>query len=444
MTISVKKGFFWHILKDYRQIKEPARKACFNIALFAFGWGIGPDTFYSAYLKTIVDDVLVIGVLSAFFAGIKLLVNLPIGSLDGKVDERRVIRMGKILYAMSGILYFGAGAIQSVPLLLVAFVINGFANPMVFTTTQSYIRQYSSKATSCRVFGLYNAAISISFIIGSVIAAWLVKFVPLHWFYLAIPIVALLTLNTEKDLPEKHTKPILPELKKIIFKDKIYVKIIKHIKLHDGEFHFTLFILFLAGLIDYVGFIFIPILALENNLSLSQIALIFALMRVPYIMSYAFSDLADKKERNIVLGITMLMAAIMLGLLATVTSFTAIIITTAGLALALASISSVSAGLLTNLIKPSERSEITGVQEFLARGGSIVGALAFGFFAEFIGVDRTFGGLAVITAIAGMLIFTIHMKKKNTTLREVIFNKITHGWNTLRGKKGYTPDVSKV
>jgi len=42
----------------------------------------------------------------------------------------------------------------------------------------------------------------------------------------------------------------------------------------------------LYSILNYVGFIFIPIVALQNNLTLTQIAIVFAIMRLPYIIDF--------------------------------------------------------------------------------------------------------------------------------------------------------------
>jgi hypothetical protein len=44
----------------------------------------------------------------------------------------------------------------------------------------------------------------------------------------------------------------------------------------------------LVTFMNYVGFLFIPIVALENNLTLSQIAILFAVMKLPYMISVLF------------------------------------------------------------------------------------------------------------------------------------------------------------
>ncbi|MEI8090873.1 MAG: hypothetical protein WCG98_01045 [bacterium] len=43
---------------------------------------------------------------------------------------------------------------------------------------------------------------------------------------------------------------------------------------------------FIFNILNYIGFIFIPIAAAKNNLTLSQIAIVFAAMRLPYVMNF--------------------------------------------------------------------------------------------------------------------------------------------------------------
>jgi hypothetical protein len=41
----------------------------------------------------------------------------------------------------------------------------------------------------------------------------------------------------------------------------------------------------LTNFLNYTSYLFIPIVAAENNLSLSQIALVFAAMKLPYVVN---------------------------------------------------------------------------------------------------------------------------------------------------------------
>jgi MFS family permease len=408
-----KKGIIAGFIKDYREIPLSVRQACINLAIFVAGWGLGTDTYYSLYIKTIVDDLFLIGLFSAILAFVKLLMTLPVGEMDGRVDERKMLRLGKIIYAISGVLYFISGQLRSPILLLVTLVINGIANPMVFATTQSYIRQHSSQKNSCRVFGLYNAALGVTLVGGSLIVAPIAKYMELHWFYIAVIFFSLVSIPLDRKLPEKHKKPLLKEFKRVFFKENIYKKIILDLKNYNLDVYFMLFVIFIWGLLDYVGFIFVPVLALQYNLSLAQIAMLFAFMRIPYLISFFFADVADKKERMAVLGASITIAGILLGILASVNGFTPIILTSIGIALCLAIMRAVAAGVLTNLIMPKQRSEITGVQCFLARGGSILGSLTFGLVSSLIGIPFSFGILAIIVGLTGIVAFAMRQHQKN-------------------------------
>ena len=41
----------------------------------------------------------------------------------------------------------------------------------------------------------------------------------------------------------------------------------------------------LVYFINYIGYLFIPLIAIEKNLSLSEIALLFATMKAPYLIN---------------------------------------------------------------------------------------------------------------------------------------------------------------
>ncbi|MBQ5945587.1 hypothetical protein IJL65_04295 [bacterium] len=41
----------------------------------------------------------------------------------------------------------------------------------------------------------------------------------------------------------------------------------------------------LTNFLNYTSYLFIPIVAVENNLSLSQVAIVFAAMKLPYVVN---------------------------------------------------------------------------------------------------------------------------------------------------------------
>lgn len=61
----------------------------------------------------------------------------------------------------------------------------------------------------------------------------------------------------------------------------------------------------LTKAIDYVGFLFIPVLAVANDFSLSQVAILFAVMRVPPMLSYVIGDLEDRLPYKLVMSVSL-------------------------------------------------------------------------------------------------------------------------------------------
>ena len=61
----------------------------------------------------------------------------------------------------------------------------------------------------------------------------------------------------------------------------------------------------LTNFLNYVSFLFIPIISLENNLSLSQIAVVFAAMKLPYIVNVFAGKFGDKYSKKLLISIVL-------------------------------------------------------------------------------------------------------------------------------------------
>ena len=67
----------------------------------------------------------------------------------------------------------------------------------------------------------------------------------------------------------------------------------------------------LASFMNYVGFLFIPIIANDNNLSLSEIAILFAVMRLPYVINVLIGGFGDKYSKKILITILVFIGALL-------------------------------------------------------------------------------------------------------------------------------------
>jgi len=68
---------------------------------------------------------------------------------------------------------------------------------------------------------------------------------------------------------------------------------------------------FLFNILNYVGFIFIPIVSIANNLSLSQVAIVFVVMRVPYLIDFFTGNIADNTSKRKFLFIVLLFLSLL-------------------------------------------------------------------------------------------------------------------------------------
>jgi sugar phosphate permease len=123
----------------------------------------------------------------------------------------------------------------------------------------------------------------------------------------------------------------------------------------------------LTCFMNYVGFLFIPIVALDNNLTLSQIAILFAVMRIPYMINVFFWGVWDKYSKKIVITILVLLSSIIYILLWIYKWFFAIIILSFLISLMVALLSPVTSALVTWYAKPKDNGVISWLQEFYHR-----------------------------------------------------------------------------
>lgn len=201
-----KNGIFWIIKKDFFSIPVSVRIISFSLFLFVFGWGLGADTFFSVYIKYIIDNVFRVSVIGAILALSKLFFTLPIGAIDDHSDMKSVILLSKLFYILDGFLYFAAGLRHAPRLLVIAVLINGFAAASLHTTYQTFVRKHSSKGNRCTIFGLYFSSFNLAFVLGALISSVLVKYVQLPYLFLFIILFSFLSLFSDNHLPDISQK----------------------------------------------------------------------------------------------------------------------------------------------------------------------------------------------------------------------------------------------
>lgn len=105
------------------------------------------------------------------------------------------------------------------------------------------------------------------------------------------------------------------------------------LKTYEPRMYYALGFEILFNVLNYIGFIFIPIVSIANNLSLSQVALVFAAMRVPYLIDFFTGNIADHTSKRKFLFIVLLFLSLLFVLLGNNEGFWNIMIISFGISL---------------------------------------------------------------------------------------------------------------
>ncbi len=410
-------GIIKVIQKDFFSIPVSIRLVSFSLFLFLLWRGLGADTFFSLYIETIVDNIFRVSIVWAILSLGKMLFSIPVGEVDDHADLKSVLFLSKWAYVITWILYFVAGIVKSPVVLLIAVVLNGFATATLLTTYQAYIRKHSKKNARGTIFWLYFSSSNLAYVVGALIAAVLVKYIQLPYMFLFISLFAILSFFTDKKLPNLSKTKIKAFLGKHTFVHKFFVEVfsfhaIKNVLLtmknYSARLYSALGFEFLFNLLNYIGFIFIPIISAKNNLTLSQIAIVFAVMRVPYLIDFFTGNIADTTSKRKFLFFVLLFISFLYMLLGYNEWFRSIMIITFAISLGLSLMRPVISAYISDCTDPKDEGTMSGVGEFVSKLWEMIGILLFGIVSAMVGIQASF----VLVGITVFLVSTLWLARR--------------------------------
>lgn len=421
------------------------RSISLSLALFMMGRWLGTDTFFSIYVKEVVGGAWGVTVIWTILAVVKLLFVLPVWKMNDRVNVKYILLMWKLLYVCSGTLFFLAWITHSLILLIFASIFNGIANATTFTTYRSYYAKKSTKSDNAKIFWIYFSAFYFTEVIWSLIAAVLVNYLELPYMYLFVVIFALISVIQDqkvKNILSRHynqtrkrfnkrveseskqadelTEETESELKffgkwwfaQMFFKECLSLESRKEIRAmlrkYDGKMYVALGSRLLTNFLNWTSFLFIPIVAAENNLSLSQIALIFAAMKLPYVINIFMWKFGDKYSKKLMISIILVLVSFLYVALWFHEWFYTILILTFFISLWIAILNPLTSALVISYTEPKDKWSIAWVEEFVWRMGDIAGSLWFGILTGIIWLQKWF----IVTWICTFWLWMYLMIKK--------------------------------
>lgn len=378
----------------------------------------------------------------------KLFVVIPVWSLNDRVNVKYLLLLGKILYLVCWILFFLAWMFVKWELLLMAIVFCGFASGITFTTYHSLYAKYSNKSNHTQIFGMYFSSYQIAQIVWAMISAVLVRYLDLPYMYFFVIIFALISLLQDDTLRlfiAKHrtrswntfykkairsyqmeienwrhdAQLILGEhwfiqiFKKEVFSIHSRRKIWEFLKKSSHSMYMALWSVCLTYLLNYVGFLFIPIIAVANNLNLSQIAIVYAVMKLPYLIMVFFGKFIDKYNKKLIIGLILIFMSLFYILLWFQDSFAIILVLTFAISLWIAFMNPISAGLVSDYAHKDNQWMVSGMTNFAWKIGEIAGSLWIGLLVVLAGIQVSFILVGIATFVLGMRIFLKKFISKN-------------------------------
>ncbi len=411
----VEKGLFYIIKKKILSIPLSIRMVGSSLFIFVLWRGLWADVFFSLYIKNIVNHVFVISIIGAILSLSKMFFSIPIWEIDNHANLKSVIFLSKFIYIIMGIVYVLAGIYNSVALLVLAVLLNGFATASLFTTYQTFIRKNTRWWERGKSFWLYFSSINFAYVIGALISAYLITKVDLPHLFIFIPIFSLLSLFTDNKLPSLSKKKIKEFLKWQTFTQKFIhevfsfnsmKKVISKLKTYSSRMYYALWFEVFFNILNYVGFIFIPIVSISNNLTLSQVALVFAVMRLPYLIWFFTWDIAKNGSKRKFLFIILFFISLLYVLLWFNEWFWQIMVITFGISFWLSLMRPVISSYISDCARIEDMGTITGVGEFVGKIWEVIGVLWFGICTTLLGLQSSFtliGCFIMLIAIIGII-----------------------------------------
>ena len=291
----VKKWWIFAKIKDkFFLVPKNVRLISLSVFVFMLGRWIGWDTFYSIFIESIVENVFRVSLIWAVLPLVKLFVAPAVWELNDDSDKKHVYAFSKILYIISSIFYVAAWFLKNPRLLLIAVIINWVWSSSTFVTYFSSVRENCNKNHSEASWWLFFTWYNGAYVVWALISALLIQFVNLPFLYVFIAVFSFLSLLIDWKIPfhEWNNKMVsenhfdfVKKFWKRCFSIQPMKKMIVSLKSSSRSLWNGLWYEMLYALLDYLSLLFIPLVALSDWLWLWQIAIVFAVMRLPYIFN---------------------------------------------------------------------------------------------------------------------------------------------------------------
>lgn len=366
------------------------------IAVFATMLGIGIiEPFMAIYADSLGANGFLIGLIFGSFTLSRSIFTPLIGRFSDFRGRKNIMIAGLIGYTMLSFLYASA---DTTSYLLVVRVLHGLASGMVLPIAMAYIGDISPRGQEGRYMGTFTVAFFLGLAVGPAIGGVLHDSLSMDAAFYAMGAISFLSLiMIVFMLPEINAhKKLVPSTFKIILKDKTMQAML-------------IFRLMNAyGIGALMGFL--PLLAQNINISVSQIGLIVSSnLLISSLLQKPFGILADRKDKISMLVLGSAIMLVSLALMPLSTNFYMLLFF--NLLMGFGSAISIPAGsaITTQLGKKMGMGSVMGLFNTAFGIGGGIGPIIAGIILMATNISFVFVSSAIIVLI-GTIVFYYLMK----------------------------------
>lgn len=383
-----------------------------------FAWGL-IDPFFSTFARDVLQNLFLVGILISCKGLSGLLFLAPLSQVLHVKSPRIVSLIGRMGSTAAIFLYALGGITFTTWILFLGSFLHGIAGSARDVSTRDYLMTQSPKKYASTILGTnfsvrYGAWMTASIISGFLIVGMSLLFhmptenILPYAFLISIPFFLssffLLQTIASNDKPFPY-KAFLP--KAIFLREKNLLQ--KFCNLHI-QVKFSISLIMFLQIVRSALLLFLPLMALDMNLSIEKVGILIAFMYAPLLLSAIFSIFEDKAERMLFVIGGLLFASVPLLLLSQVDTPLHIGFLAVLTSLSIAVIMPANLGNIAANTKRSEAAHVSALQIISQRMGMLVGAFCIGTVSQLFGIQSAFLVIALLAIT--FAIFAIIVRRK--------------------------------
>jgi MFS family permease len=392
---------------DIRTLPVGLKLVLIAIALRSFGWGV-VDPYFAIFIEQFSANYSGVGLFMMFMNILALIATFPLLRVADKVKDSTIMRDGEVMYFFMVVFFVLAGLTMNILFLFAALIFYGLASPVFFIGSEAYIRKYGSGIGASKSFAMYTAIDYLGWILGMLVTAFIFPYIGLTWMFVFIAPGVILGFYVLRFVYEGGLRNLIYGIRKYFHRREDFTGIVRDIRSLNPKTFFFLILAFFDGILIMFSYIFIPLFAIHLNLPLSSVALLMALMYLPFCVVFFLSDTLERMSQMRIIALGLLITAVSFALLSVAGSEFWLMLLILIKSFAQALMRPAYNGIITHLTPRKMLGEISGVQNLFIRMGYIVSPLFSGVIADLFGIRTAFLAIALMAVV--LVFFTILFK----------------------------------